>query len=108
MNGPLSIGYASFRHPLPVIQAEEGEMSNFVKISGLALLALFAVSQADARPVHISGTHTRSEIARKCQAVGGQKVNTDGNSGAFGCVNLNKYTSVDCDAQGHCTGKVPD
>ncbi|HVW92758.1 MAG TPA: hypothetical protein VHB74_09125 [Devosia sp.] len=81
-------------------------MSGFFKISGLACLALFAVSEASAKPVHISGTHSRSEIAQKCAASGGVGANTQGKSGGYGCWNVDKDSWVDCDAHGHCTGNT--
>ena len=83
-------------------------MSKLLKIAGLVLLAGFAVSEASAHPVHISGTHSRGEIASACAAVGGMAGNTNGKSGSYSCTNLDKGTSVECTDAGKCTGWVPD
>jgi hypothetical protein len=83
-------------------------MSKLMK-SAMVLLAL-AVPMTDvsARSVSIGGNHSRAEIAKKCDAVGGVKSNTGGKKGSYGCDNLDKGTSVHCDANGKCTGWVPD
>lgn len=108
MNGPVSAGFFSFDYRRFISRTEEDEMLSFFRIFGLVLLALFAVSEASAKQVHIGGTHSRSDIAKKCSDVGGQPTNTTGKSGPYGCVNFNKSTSVNCDSHGHCTGTVPD
>jgi hypothetical protein len=73
----------------------------------IASTALPLPFEANAKKVSISGTHTRAEIAQKCDAVGGVKSNTGGTSGGYGCENLDKGTSVNCNEQGQCTGWVP-
>jgi hypothetical protein len=65
---------------------------------------IIAGSDATARSVSISGTHSRSEIAGKCSAAGG--LSSSGPNG-YGCVNVDKGTGVNCDTKGHCNGWVP-
>jgi len=83
-------------------------MSKLIRIATAAAVIGFMIGDASARTITISGTHTRSEIAGKCDAVGGVKVGTGASKGGFGCENLDKGTSVNCDAKGHCTGWVPN
>ena len=83
-------------------------MKNIMSLA-IAVLAIATWSaETWAKNVTISATHSRTEIARKCDAVGGVKFGTSGRSGKFGCDNIGKQTSVTCDAQGHCTGWVPE
>lgn len=85
----------------------KGDLWNLIAAGSIVAAALIAPSAAFAEKVSISGTHSREEIASKCKAVGGVGVNTQGTSGGYGCENLDKGTSVDCDAKGNCTGWVP-
>ena len=77
-----------------------------VLLSILAVMAIMA-TDADARRVTISGTHSRGEIKKACAAVDGICGGCNATSGKYSCDNLNKGTSVTCDPQGHCTGYVP-
>jgi hypothetical protein len=83
-------------------------MKNLMSMAVAALAIGTWSVEALAKEVAIRGTHSRAEIARKCDAVGGFKDNTAGKSGGYGCWNFSKTTSVTCDAKGHCTGWVPD
>ena len=78
-----------------------------IAVAAVATMALTAPSAAFAKTVNISGTHSRQEIATACKAVNGEANNTSGTSGSYGCDNLNKGTSVNCNAKGVCTGWVP-
>ena len=82
-------------------------MSKLLKISTVAVVVVFMVSDVYAKTVSIGGTHSRAEIGKKCDAVGGVKVGTGAKSGGFGCENLDKGTSVNCNSKGQCTGWVP-
>ena len=83
-------------------------MSKLLRIATAIVAIGFLVGDAGAKTVNIGGSHTRGEIGKKCDSVGGVKVGTGAKSGGFGCENLNKGTSVNCDAKGHCTGWVPN
>jgi hypothetical protein len=85
----------------------KGGLWNLIAAGAIVATTLIAPSAAFAEKVDISGKHSREEIAEKCKAVGGVGVNTKGTSGGYGCENLDKGTSVDCDANGKCTGWVP-
>lgn len=85
----------------------KGGLWNLIAAGAIVATTLIAPSTAFAEKVDISGTHSRQEIADKCKAVGGVGVNTQGTSGGYGCENLDKGTSVNCDANGKCTGWVP-
>ena len=82
-----------------------------ISIKALAFATTIAImfamgTQAEARIVGISGTHTQSEINKKCKAAGGSAFSS---SGGFGCDNMkNKGTGVHCDPKGaNCFGIVP-
>lgn len=82
---------------------------NNVKITAIALLALtipFAASHA--KTININGTHGRTEIAKKCEKGGGMFYSHSKAKGSgFGCTNIDKGTSVNCQSNGKCTGEVP-
>ena len=86
-------------------------MSKLTRLAAMGMLiasmGLLLPFEANAKKVSISGTHSRAEIAQKCDAVGGVKNNTGGTSGSYGCENLDKGTSVTCNEKGKCTGWVP-
>lgn len=63
---------------------------------------------AFARTVQIHGKVSRGQLQTACSAVGGVCGNCTGKSGKYACNNLDKGTSVDCTADGKCTGTVPD
>jgi hypothetical protein len=71
--------------------------------TALAVLA----SPVWSKEVAIKGKYSRAQIASACDKVGGVKSNTSGKSGSYGCDNLDKGTSVHCDANGKCKGWVP-
>jgi hypothetical protein len=81
-------------------------------------LLFFAVSYASAdtvfaERVSISGTHSKSEIGKTCDKVGGDSFTVPG--GGYGCANSCKDSSgqldvctVTCNKGGKCEGSVPD
>ncbi len=82
-------------------------MSKLIRIATAIVAISFMIGDANAKTIKIGGTHTRTEIAKKCDAVGGVKVGTGASKGSFGCENMDKGTSVSCDSKGRCTGWVP-
>ncbi len=82
-------------------------MSLLMKSAVVLLAVSIPLSASYARTFSLSGKHSRAEIASKCDAAGGVKSNTSGKSGKYSCNNLDKGTSVDCNANGKCTGTVP-
>ena len=54
----------------------------------------------------LSGTHTKEEITKACDAVGGTPVQGAGGKG-YGCYNGDKGTMVACNDGGVCTGYTP-
>lgn len=83
-------------------------MSLLMKSAAVLFALSIPMSAANARTVNISGKFTRAQIAARCDEVGGVKSNTAGKKGSYGCENFDKGTSVNCDANGKCTGWVPD
>lgn len=78
-----------------------------------AILMAFAVLgfgasdlSAMAKVVDISGTHSKGEIKKDCDAVGGFMVEGNGGKG-YGCFNYHKNTLVACTKNGQCQGFVP-
>lgn len=81
-------------------------------------LLFFALSYASvetlfAERVSISGTHSKSEIGKTCDKVGGDSFTVPG--GGYGCANSCKDSSgqldvctVTCNKSGKCEGSVPD
>ena len=74
----------------------KSQIWNLIAAGAIVATTMIAPSAAFAENVDISGTHGRQEIADKCKAVGGVAVNTSGTSGSYGCENINKNTSVNC------------
>jgi len=66
-------------------------------------VAILASTSAVAKRVSISGTWSRSQIKKDCDAVGASYVD-DGKNG-YSCINLG--TDVTCTNRGKCTGWVP-
>ena len=83
-------------------------MKNILRLSIVFLSFAVVATDGNARVIQISGTHSRGEIAAKCDAVGGEKGGTSAKHGGYTCDNFDKGTSVACNAKGHCTGYVPD
>jgi hypothetical protein len=54
----------------------------------------------------LSGTHSKDEINKACDAVGGTQIQGAGGKG-YGCVNGDKGTMVACNDGGVCTGYTP-
>jgi hypothetical protein len=72
--------------------------------SGLVIsLAMLCASQASARDVKISGTHSLSNIEMSCINNGGTFFN--GANGGYGCAGSGGGT-VSCTKKGKCTGTV--
>jgi hypothetical protein len=69
---------------------------------GFSAIALPALAETHA----ISGTHTKEEINKACDAVGGTQVQGAGGKG-YGCFNGDKGTMVACSDNGVCTGYTP-
>ena len=69
---------------------------------GLSAVALPAVAEQHV----LSGTHSKDEINKACDAVGGTQVQGAGGKG-YGCYNGNKGTMVACNDGGVCTGYTP-
>ena len=69
----------------------------------ITALAMFCVSQAHARDVKISGTHSVSDIEIHCIDNGGTFFNAP--HGGYGCAGSGGGT-VTCTGKGKCTGTV--
>lgn len=73
----------------------------------IAAIGFGAVSLPALAETHaISGTHSKEEINKACDAVGGTQVQGAGGKG-YGCFNGDKGTMVACSDNGVCTGYTP-
>jgi len=87
---------------MPTIRSLSNAALLIVATSGLATLSLPAFAETHA----ISGTHSKAEIDKACDAVGGTHVQGEGGKG-YGCFNGDKGTMVACSDNGVCTGYTP-
>lgn len=69
---------------------------------GFGVIALPAFAEQHV----LSGTHSKEEINKACDAVGGTQVQGAGGKG-YGCFNGDKGTMVACNDGGVCTGYTP-
>jgi hypothetical protein len=69
---------------------------------GFSAVALPALAEQHV----LSGTHSKDEINKACDAVGGTQVQGAGGKG-YGCFNGDKGTMVACNDGGVCTGYTP-
>lgn len=71
-----------------------------------ALLATIVVpTSASARHVFtLSGTYSRSQVKKDCDAVGGVY---QSDSGGYFCASTSNGNSVNCNNRGKCTGSIP-
>ena len=78
--------------------------------SAIVLLALITpFSTGIAKEIKVGGTHSRNEIQKKCDKAGGVFYSqSKKGGGGFGCNNVDKGTGIMCQANGKCTGIVPD
>ena len=73
----------------------------------LATIGFTAISLPAFAETHaISGTHSKDEINKACDAVGGTQVQGAGGKG-YGCFNGDKGTMVACNDAVTCTGYTP-
>lgn len=83
-------------------------MSPLTKLAIASFALTISLSASHAKQVKISGTHTPGEIAKTCEKSGGTfHQGSKAIGGAFGCTNIDKGTSVNCQSNGKCTGEVP-
>jgi len=55
----------------------------------------------------VTGIHaTRAQVRSACESSGGTGYGTEASSGGYGCVTDN--ASIDCDAEGDCTGTIAE
>ena len=82
------------------------------RLGKAATLALFAIAFANsasfAKTVSISGTHSKADIQKACDALPDGVPVSGGKGNGYGCVNTKKGTMVACNDKGECTGYVPD
>jgi hypothetical protein len=68
-------------------------------------VSIVAATDASARHVFtLSGTYSRSQVKKDCDAAGGA-YQIDG--GGYFCVNPSNGNSVNCNNRGKCTGSIP-
>ncbi|MGH7153704.1 MAG: hypothetical protein ACREF3_07215 [Acetobacteraceae bacterium] len=81
----------------------------FINAVGAIALAIASMlpTVASATRVSISGTWSRSQIKKDCDAAGGVCGNCQGKSGRYECELSPGGGSVYCTARGKCTGYVP-
>lgn len=81
----------------------------FINVVGAIALAIASMlpTIASATRVSISGTWSRSQIKKDCDAAGGVCGNCQGKSGQYECELSPGGGSVHCTARGKCTGYVP-
>ena len=67
---------------------------------------VFAVSPANAEVVHLKQKHSKDDVDKACQGVGGLPVEGEGGDG-YGCYNPNNGVLVACDKGEQCVAFIP-
>lgn len=68
---------------------------------------VFTASPAFAERVSLSGKHSKDEVKKACDGVGGFSVEGAGGKG-YGCYNENTGVLVACNDDGDCMGFIPE
>src|SRR4051812_35480753 len=90
--GRQSSVYGSIRRPIVFV--------------ALAVAAVLYGPPAYAKTVFLSGTHSKDQVNRACDGVGGIK-NQGPDGHGYGCYNPNNGVLVACTDAGECTGFIP-
>lgn len=88
-------------------KAQMHKKSIAVIVPALFAAAVFLSTDASATRVTISGTVSRTQLKKDCDAVGGACGNCSGTTGGYSCINIGpggKGQTVTCSAGGKCTG----